>query len=336
MQFSKRGFGLLGLLIILGLAIVGGGAFLYMQNKPTSQISAPLQTATTTMLTKVTPQSISDRLIAHPTQGEAPLTVTFTIHNLLWNPPSSGVYAFDFGDGIVYDLLGGRCPISDSCTLTHTYENAGSYTAKFYVGKIREALGPSATTTIIVTASTAQTSDGAPHAVFPFVYDDAPAASYTNSQYKFQILYPEDFTINAESDISSSQDEKVGEPPVFPTMLSYATTVASFTDNLNNSVIVEVSTNPQDIANCLVVPTDEESSVENVSEKTINGVVFKYYETGSAGAGMYSNDHVYKTLRNNTCYVIDNSITFFRDTDMNVMNEASKLDSIAMQFYFAN
>ena len=81
-------------------------------------------------------------LSATPLSGAPPLTVQFTVSNLKWPGP----FALDFGDGTIDYSLADYCSTTaSSCLLSHTYTSAGSYTAKFYLGKINESDGPTAT-----------------------------------------------------------------------------------------------------------------------------------------------------------------------------------------------
>ena len=121
MQVSKKGFGLVGLLIILGLVVAAGGVYLYVQNKTPGPV-------TYSTLLKNSP------FAASPSKGSVPLTVIFTYRG---SAGLSDKEVVDFGDGSTGKLGGDpsySCPPNAGCTapayyVEHVYHSAGVYNA---------------------------------------------------------------------------------------------------------------------------------------------------------------------------------------------------------------
>ncbi|MGQ9651630.1 MAG: PKD domain-containing protein [Phycisphaerae bacterium] len=61
------------------------------------------------------------KLTASPNQGPAPLQVTFTAQSATLSPLPEGTYVWDFGD---------QTATAEGQSVTHTYENGGTYTAR--------------------------------------------------------------------------------------------------------------------------------------------------------------------------------------------------------------
>ena len=79
--------------------------------------------------------TVGATLIATPTSGASPLSVSFSTGRII----SGGSYSIDFGDGSTQPLSAGNCinATSDSsCTYgtTHTYASAGTYSVKLIDG----------------------------------------------------------------------------------------------------------------------------------------------------------------------------------------------------------
>lgn len=87
-------------------------------------------------------QAPTAALVANPTEGDAPLTVAF---DATGSTDDNGVvsYAFDFGDGSPVET-------NTTGTITHTYDNAGTFTATV-IATDAEGLSDDATATITVT-----------------------------------------------------------------------------------------------------------------------------------------------------------------------------------------
>ncbi len=67
-----------------------------------------------------------------PEDGEAPLTVKFTVESLLEDEMDAPQYKWDFGDGT---------PISTEASPTHVYEKPGSFTATIRIVDAAGQLG---------------------------------------------------------------------------------------------------------------------------------------------------------------------------------------------------
>ena len=87
MNNFQKGFGLIGLLIILGLVIVGGGAYLYVQNKPTAPVNSVLIASSTlqasTQVRQATPVGTEKKTIV----GD----ISFVVPSG-WNSSAPGTY----------------------------------------------------------------------------------------------------------------------------------------------------------------------------------------------------------------------------------------------------
>jgi hypothetical protein len=77
-KLNQRGFGVVGLLIILGLVIIGGGAFWYLQNKSATTANSALQTVTNTERTHTSPSAAPSATIDKNSLITNSLTPTLT------------------------------------------------------------------------------------------------------------------------------------------------------------------------------------------------------------------------------------------------------------------
>ena len=189
MNYQKGFIGLsLILAIVLGLAVLGGGAYL-VTHKSVVQEVVPLPYATTTGQTVNTPvqntQNDAVTFFASPSSGTSPLRVTFSgfVDTKIYG---EGGYGIDFGDGNIradYGVV--NCPsTSNKCGISvdYVYKKPGTYKAKFATNNcvhITCNLGPAITTAAVTVSEPSQVSVSVPG-----------MSQYTDSDFGFSFWYP--------------------------------------------------------------------------------------------------------------------------------------------------
>ncbi len=142
---------------------------------------------------------------------------------------------------------------------------------------------------------------------------------YTNSKYGFELSYPQNLQLT-ENGTDSAQwvyfDYYQGEKIVSANILKsdYQNT------NLGEaSLNIGVSQDPGVVINCLRLQTELGEAKD--ATQTINGIVFKRFDSSGAGAGNFYETQSYRTVKNNICYALEISIH-----SMNIGNYPQELN----------
>lgn len=152
--------------------------------------------------------------------------------------------------------------------------------------------------------------------------------TYTNSQYGFSFQYPSNLSV-------ISPGKVYGEYSFH----AFATQSVAGVVSGPKSFSVYVSSNPNDISNCLSVRADyslpgyEGGNLAKMT--TINGVQFAVFNGfENAAMGRSENGTVYNALKNNACYSIDVRSITNRDDTQTYINSGAVIDSIINSFSF--
>jgi PKD repeat protein len=144
--------------------------------------TAVIQLVSTLSVTVNSGTTNQPTLSASPASGTAPLAVTFGASGL----PSGGSYSVNFGDGTAAQLVVGGCTNSypnPSCfyQAQHTYQNAGTYTAKIYNNLADCSTNSCSLATTAVTVSGSNTNNGTLTAT-PSIGQASLNVTFTSSQ----------------------------------------------------------------------------------------------------------------------------------------------------------
>lgn len=174
--------------------------------------------------------------------------------------------------------------------------------------------------------------------------------SYANATHGFTISYPRELTtenfgvfhaLNNNDWRFGATAEKRGTPVVAIPIIkidNMGSTKKNYPLFYTAEVRVGVST---DVDQCYA--KENEYTSPTVTDVTINGVAFKKFDFGSAATQQYVSGSSYRTIRNNTCYVIeqirngssyrDETLTGgYSDADLDAFY--AKTRSIVMSFTF--
>lgn len=129
---NQKGFIVPLLLVVIAFLLLGGGAYIFTQNKEASPVvsgNVELPQATSTEQT-TTVQTVS--FTASPTSGSVPLTVYFS-SNWFGNMSPQGL-SINYGDGETDYLCnpGELCPRQ----IAHIYKKAGTFTTTLMSGPV--------------------------------------------------------------------------------------------------------------------------------------------------------------------------------------------------------
>ncbi len=176
--------------------------------------------------------------------------------------------------------------------------------------------------------------------------------TYANATHRFTISYPKDLTAQPTFGIFHALNQndwrfgatlaKRGTPVVDIPVVQIdntGSTKKNYPLFYTARVRVGVST---DTAQCYA--KDDGYTTQTVTDITINGVAFKKFIFGDAAMQQYVRGASYRTIRNNTCYVIEQieNGSSYRDetyvggyTDADLKDFYNKTTSIVMSFKFS-
>ncbi len=186
---KQRGFIIPLSVAIIAILIIGGGLYIYNQNK--SSTNNYLNVSTTTPSTNV--QNLNDGrqnasttkeglFSVVPKSGSIPLTVQFT--NTI---PSTGDTSIDYGDGTSCSTA--NPDGSRTCSLyTHTYSKEGTYTAILYRHFPTQELARA-----VVSVTDKVSTDG--------------MKKYKDSNFGFSFWYPNNWTVSEIQVVNSTGNE---------------------------------------------------------------------------------------------------------------------------------
>ncbi len=162
--------------------------------------------------------------------------------------------------------------------------------------------------------------------------------SYANSPYNFSIQYPSSiqplFNFATFHEIGNNWRLHAGPAnqgkPVVSFSIhnidqgTYSTGKQTYPLYFTAEVRVGVSTNIKD---CYAV--DAGYTNQKITNVTINGTTFKKFSSSDAGMMKYTQVESYRTIRNNTCYVLEQikSGTSYRDEKMSMAYTDVQLES---------
>ncbi len=127
-------------------------------------------------------------------------------------------------------------------------------------------------------------------------------STYTNTQYGFTLQYPSDLSILTEASQSNARLYPAFVDPSTP-----ATTLFVATDiKTGGHVIVGESTDPTQVANCLIAPKSDSggAGISGFGNVVLNGTTFFGYQSAVAVFGIIIEEHDYRLLRGNACIAI--------------------------------
>lgn len=130
--------------------------------------------------------------------------------------------------------------------------------------------------------------------------------TYSNNQYRFSISYPDTFEATTTFDQSymvGSSWQLYSDPNKNTGMPLIALYKKGSNDVLNAEVRIGVSTSTDDVVSCT-----KTQDGQTASSTVINGVPFITYEESGAAMMHFSKAVSYRTVRDNTCYAIDEFI----------------------------
>jgi len=178
--------------------------------------------------------------------------------------------------------------------------------------------------------------------------------TYTNTQYRFSIQYPE----GLQAHVPGSTDQygitinraawlvEIGQIKKQFTTSEYGWGNDGYTAAAQGKVIVGVSMDSNDVANCMSAPDIGNVMQSSITHKTINGTHFLSYEAGDPALGLYRLTQIYQTLHNGICFSILEQIDGGESSHMNktdaVANDKmlsdilAQLDAIATSFKFTD
>ena len=115
--------------------------------------------------------------------------------------------------------------------------------------------------------------------------------TYTNSQYKFSLQYPKTVTVNPNC------SERVHTDECNSLIVFYEKNQKSGSSFIDGSIIVDATTSPEYVLNCMSEVAD------GSSKTTLNGIPFIYHPgPPDMGMGKFGIDDLYSTLHGNVCY----------------------------------
>jgi hypothetical protein len=132
-----------------------GGTYQVLLRAGTHQVAATVNvTQGSTTFTNA-----NDTIVASPTSGAAPLTTTFSGIVNSGAQCNSGPYSLNFGDGQTVAVTVAGCSAT-SYSVPHTYQTAGSYTARLYRGNPAVIVG-----SVGITSGSGGSTSGGPFSV---------------------------------------------------------------------------------------------------------------------------------------------------------------------------
>jgi hypothetical protein len=120
-------------------------------------------------------------------------------------------------------------------------------------------------------------------------------ATYTNAQYGFTITYPQANLI-VQPQCTDSWSTFLS--PNVGSLYCCGSINGTYT---SASLIIGASSDPEDVARCLLVPPSTEGQIDDAGTTTISATQFHALTVESSGTGQFETDYLYKTIRDGAC-----------------------------------
>lgn len=316
----QKGFVSAGvLLVIIVVLIVGGGTYYVMQESanpqiPTQQIDVVPSTQTNTLTPAITTGTVAQdaRTKAAPTikvtgfKSSGPATITVSYTNL---PMTTGALALCLAEGGCTDWVEQFTPSSPN----------GSYTMSVQHGFAESQKGIGTGSYVIVVIGSEFSDQVATSNVFT-VQDSQSAQTlktYTNSQYGFSVMYPQDVSYTLTN----------------PARLSNGSVSFSLGSSKTGSGRLDMGF-PLPSEYCNVPKTDaSHAAPTDLRTESIGGITFSVYTNTSAPPTESFRQRIYQGLRGNDCYFFSEDIA--GGSVLSSEEVAAKLDAIVRSFHFS-
>jgi hypothetical protein len=344
MKNQQKGFIVPLLVLIIAVLAIGGGAYVYTQNKEATQTPVSTTPTSTTTTSTHSPSASSSSTVKAKVNSTTPTPTNSVEPSLtLTNPvppTSSAKISLMFGDSI-----------SVSWTSSHLKEN-GVQNIGIYLKATNGELcqlsvvpidAPSTSVTIptvckgtnkklvpdiyklvIYGANDLSSSVGmdTTHGSLISVLENTTLPvnqqTYTDLQHGFTIKYTYPTTVPGAWSLGSANK---GTP-----LVSVPVKTVGYG---SGNVEVGLSTNPTDIANCVIVPANTERTFTAKGNTTIGSMIFSHFSSYSPALGQERTTDSYRIMHNSACWNINVNLDGTESNRLTATQVAQKVSDYA-------